>query len=514
MIAAATTGVLEIAADEADRRAFAIILAFLLARLALAFLIGPGVDESYTEAISRTLSLSYFDHPPLHQWMAHFAALAFGEGAPARLPFIALFAATGCIYYRLTRDLFGPGAATVALFALNATPFFFGPAGGWVLPDGPLLFGLALAAWAAARLFFGSPADRGSVWRLWLIVGLGFGLAGLSKYSAVLSAAGFVAFLALSPRQRRWLRDPALYAGAALALAMTAPVIAWNAEHGWASFAFQASRGAPTGGLKPLQLAGMAFGEIAYLAPWIFVPLTAGLIAAWRRRSDDRRLFLICLALPPIVPFTLAPVWGARGYPHWTMPGWFFAFALLGAWVEERGLFARTLRLWGWLCSALLASVAAVAVVQTATGFPLRLLQLRPGIADPTLEAFDWRALRDAPALHPPPAFIVSTKWADAGKIALALGPDIPILVASRDPRGWAFVKGRDGLQGRNGLLVTRASDLALAAEAERFGFRLVGEPQFYALDRNGRSEVSLAIVPAMSLTGNAPLPYPTALGR
>src|SRR5271157_5251015 len=85
-----------------DRLAAAIVAGFLLARLIFAELLGPGVDESYTLAISRTLNLSYFDHPPLHQWIVHFAAAMLGEGFGARLPFIALFAATGWMLYRLT----------------------------------------------------------------------------------------------------------------------------------------------------------------------------------------------------------------------------------------------------------------------------------------------------------------------------------------------------------------------------------------------------------------------------
>ena len=145
---------------EADRCAAAILAGFLVARLVFAALLGPGIDESYTIAISRTLSLSYFDHPPLHQWMAHFAALALGEGSATRLPLILLFAATGWIYYRFSCHLFGGRAPTVALFALNVTPFFFASAGSWVVPDGPLLFGLALAASAAARIFFPAPNEE------------------------------------------------------------------------------------------------------------------------------------------------------------------------------------------------------------------------------------------------------------------------------------------------------------------------------------------------------------------
>ena len=84
----------------------------------------------------------------------HFAARALGENAAARVPFIALFFVTGWIYYRLASGLFGARAALIALFALNVTPFFFASAGSWIVPDGPLLLGLVIAAWAAARVFF------------------------------------------------------------------------------------------------------------------------------------------------------------------------------------------------------------------------------------------------------------------------------------------------------------------------------------------------------------------------
>ncbi|HYA72988.1 MAG TPA: glycosyltransferase family 39 protein, partial [Roseiarcus sp.] len=110
--------------DAGARTALAVIVAFALARLALAATLGLGVDEAYTIVVSRRLDLSYFDHPPLHQWIAHYAALAFGENAAMRLPFVALFMATGWLTFALTRRLFGARAGVVALFALNVSAFF------------------------------------------------------------------------------------------------------------------------------------------------------------------------------------------------------------------------------------------------------------------------------------------------------------------------------------------------------------------------------------------------------
>ncbi len=497
-----------------NRLAAATILAFLLARIVFALALGPGVDESYTLAIARTLNLSYLDHPPLHQWIAHAAAATLGEGFGARLPFILLFAATGWIYFRTTAGLFGARAAIVAVFALNAAPFFFASAGTWIVPDGPLLFALAAAALSLSRVIFETPADRSSVWFLWIVSGVALGVAGLSKYSAALTVLGLFAFIALSLRQRRWLADPAPYAAAAVALALITPVIVWNARHGWVSFGFQGGRGAPGGGLKPAQVLAMGLGEIAYLSPWLFVPLVMGLVAAWRKRDDERWLFLVCLSLPPIVVFTLTPLWGARGLPHWTMPGWFFVFALAGAWVEDRGIADRTLRHWAVASAGLLAAVVGLVSVEAATGWPLRLLPLRPGATDPTLEAFSWGALRDAPMMHPPPAFVLAAKWSDAGKIALALGPKVPVFAVSDDPRGWAFVASGNDLRGRDGVLVARTSDLG-AAEAEAASVaRSLGAPQPFPLTRNGQTAVALALVPVHGLTCRLPLPYPGAAGE
>jgi 4-amino-4-deoxy-L-arabinose transferase-like glycosyltransferase len=489
----------------ADRRAAAIVLAFLAARLAFALTLGFGVDEAYTLAISRDLSLSYFDHPPLHQWMAHFGALAFGEGLGARLPFVALFAATGWLLYRLTAELFGPRAGLVALFGLNATPFFFASAGTWIIPDGPLLFGLALAAFALARLFFDPEVDEGRVWRLWLLAGLGFGLAGLSKYIGAFAPLGLFAFLALSPSQRHWFRHPAPYVAAMLAGLIVLPVFVWNANHGWASFVFQGSRGVASGGLKPLQVLRIALGQIAFLSPWLFVPLVAGLVAAVRRWRDHGRLFLLCLALPPIILFTTAPLWIDRGQPHWSMAGWFFAFPLMGAWAQDISVPARRLRRYATLSAALLALLTAGAVVEARTGWLWRLLPA--GTTDPTLEAFDWTGLREAPLLQPPPAFVISTRWQEAGKIALALGPNVPVFVVSNDPRGWAFVKGGADLVGRDGVLVIRPEGLPAARTVLTQVFASLGEAQRLTLTRRGAPAVELALVPVKGL--KQPLPFP-----
>jgi hypothetical protein len=493
--------------ENGSRRALALVAVFALARLAFAAALGPGYDESYTIVVARRLDLSYFDHPPLHQWIAHFAALAFGEGAATRLPFVLLFAATGWLTFALTRRLFGARAGLIALVALNLTPFFFASAGTWVVPDGPLDFALVGAAATLARLFFDRPTPR-AAFGLWLAAGLWLGLAGLSKYNAVLPALGIVAFVALDPRQRPWLARPAPYLAALVALVVVAPALIWNARHGWVSFAFQGARAEAAGGWRPIQVVGMAIGEIAFLSPWLAAPLVAALIDSARRAArDERRLFLVCLALPTIVVFTLTPLWGAKGLPHWSTPGWLFVYPLLGGWLAGPRAAALSIRKWAIASAALLAALVVLVVGQATTGFATRLVPLGWGAVDPTLETLDWGGLRAAPAVQSA-AFVVATRWMDGGKIGLALGPNKPLFVFSDDPRGIAFLADSADFVGRDAAIVV-AWDRREATEARLAPyFAGFDPPQQATLQRGGRDEIALAVIPARGLTRAFPLPY------
>jgi 4-amino-4-deoxy-L-arabinose transferase-like glycosyltransferase len=161
-------------------------------------------------AAGRKLQLSYFDHPPLAWWMAWgMAHLTGSESAfVVRLPFLALFALTTWLMYRVTSALFDPEAGLWAAVVLNMAPVLGITAGTWVLPDGPLfaaLLGMSAGLIAALR------SDGRAAWGWWLATGLCAGLALGSKYSAALTLLGIVFLLATQPENRHWLLRPHPY---------------------------------------------------------------------------------------------------------------------------------------------------------------------------------------------------------------------------------------------------------------------------------------------------------------
>ncbi|MCX7323741.1 MAG: glycosyltransferase family 39 protein [Hyphomicrobiales bacterium] len=475
-----------------------VIGAALALRVLLAGLIGLGTDEIYTVAIARQLSWSYFDHPPLHQWLAHVSALAFGEGRAVRLPFIFLFAGTSWLLFLLTRRLYGAAAGFWAVVTLNLAGFFTLSAGSWVVPDGPLLFMLALAAFALGRQFFPTGEESPAPLANWLLAGLALGGAGLAKYHAALVAVGIALFLLATPRGRTELSRPALWLAAGLAVLLVLPVLIWNAANGWASFLFQAGRSHGAGfapWLAPLSLVAQA----GWLLPWVFVPLATGLWLAWTIARDQRFWFLMALSLPTITVFTLLPMFGNLGLPHWAMPGWFFVMPLAGLYLSR--LSGTSERPWRWARTSAIGSVLVLLLVgsQAATGWLGRII---PGVSrnDPTIEVFGWDQIGpqlQAAGLLDGGRFIVADSWQNAGRIDVALAGRMIVMPGTLDPRHYAFLVDQPRLLGRDAVLIVRVRREAQMRETLKDHFGSLGPSIPVALGRGGLKEIDLVAIPA-----------------
>jgi hypothetical protein len=461
----------------AERRTFGLILAVLALRLAFAASTGLGIDESYTVATSRVLTLSAFDHPPLAWWIAHFAAKFFGESPLAlRAPFVLLSGVTSWLMFALTRRLFSAEAGFYAVFALALSPALGVADALWILPDAPLLPAMLASAIFLSRVFFDD--DRRNAPRDWLLAGFFAGLAMLSKYHGVLLFAGAGLFVLLSPRQRVWLATPWPYLAGVVALIVFSPVLIWNAQHHWVSFLFQGARsGAPhLQWLAPLALIGL---QSVFLAPWIFFPLAALFLRAlWRGPSQERDFFLACLGAFPIVLFTVVALWSShRVLPHWAAPGYLMIFPLLGREIAAR--MAPDARAVGGRQSerqknSRRALIAASAFTLFAAGAVVALphlpLQMLAGKRDPLIETLTWdefpRAL-DARGWRSDGLFIAATRWFEAGKLDYALHGDPPVLCLCDDPRGFGIIRDPEKFVGRDALIV--GQNLSLAEARARF---------------------------------------------
>lgn len=494
-------------------------------RLVVAATLGLGVDEAYTLANARSLQWSYFDHPPLSFWLVHAIVWLTGSESNlvARLPFIALFAVTGWLLFRLGAVLFGPWAGAWAAVVANLAPVFAIAFGGWILPDGPLLAAMLACLLCLVRLLEPDlPPARQWLWALG--AGLFLGLACLAKYHGFLLGGGILLFLATSRRYRHWLWKPQTWVAGLLALLLFAPVLYWNLVNDWAGIAFQAGRAAVRDDPRPQQALVAMLGQILYLGPWIWLPLVWAVARSLRRGPADSGAWLLfCAGILPILIFTLTPLWGARGLPHWQAPGYLVWLPILGRAIAAGWPAAgrRGGRLRWWLGLSALALLLAVPVLAShaANGWAARAF---PGLlakGDPTQEGLDWTDLRqrlEADGYLPPPGgarddlFVGVWHWIDGGKVDAVLGGRLPVVVLTSDPRNFAFQHDARRFAGRDAVLVGR--ERTERGWIDRYGphFDAITPLPDLCVTRAGHCEVPLKAWLGRGYKGDFPLPFGT----
>ncbi len=156
-------------------------------RLGWAAAVGLGHDEAYHYLFTVHRDWSYFDHPPMLALVESIGPAVFGTAAPGalRLGFVVLFAGSTWLLFRLTARSFGEWAGFWAALAMNASAYHTAAAGAFALPDGPLLF-FWLLTLDRLSLALETPERLGR----WLLVGVAWGGALLSKYHAVFLPMG------------------------------------------------------------------------------------------------------------------------------------------------------------------------------------------------------------------------------------------------------------------------------------------------------------------------------------
>jgi 4-amino-4-deoxy-L-arabinose transferase-like glycosyltransferase len=412
-------------------------------RLLVAALAPLSPDEAYYWVWSQALAAGYPDHPPMVALWTRAGTWLAGDGALGVRLLAPLATALGSVLLARAGDdlLPGRGAGVAAALLLNAT-LLFGIGAVTMTPDTPLLLFWTAALWALGRVVAtGRPG-----W--WLAAGAAAGLALGSKYTAALLLPCIAVWLAATPPMRPWLRRWPPWAGAAAALLLFAPVLAWNAGHDWVSFSRQAGRAADWNPARAVQFVGeFVAGQIGLLTPVIALLVGAGIVRAargWRDR-DPAWLLLAALTILPLLVFVQHAL-GDRVQANWP------AVVYPAGAIAAAGLSERWLRLlWpGAMLGLALTLLVWVQGVAAPVALPMRW--------DPTLMRLggwrDFAASVDAARRQTGAAFVAAENYGDAAVLARLLPPEVPVV--GIDPR-WGFFTlpdARSLIDGRVGLLV------------------------------------------------------------
>ena len=206
-----------------------------LTLLKLFYLAAPELifEEAYYWNYAQHLDIGYLDHPLMVAWIIKVFTFIFGDNEfGVRIGAFLCWFITARYVFKLTCEIINQSAAYWALLLLAALPAYF--SFGWFMsPDAPLT-----ACWAAAIYYFHQVIVKGHA-KAWVGVGIALGLGMISKYTIALLGGAMLLFLLIDKDSRKWLMRREPYLALLIACVLFSPVIVWNMQHAWASFAFQ-----------------------------------------------------------------------------------------------------------------------------------------------------------------------------------------------------------------------------------------------------------------------------------
>lgn len=276
----------------------------------LAASLPPTDDEVYYWTWSKSLQLSYYDHPGMTAWLIWLSTQLFGDTILGmRFPACCCVALTLAVITYLTSQR--PPTASAGpllrkilihplILGLAFTPLFtFG--GILITPDAPLV-----ACWSLYLLWLvelhEAMTHQRATWQLWPVGGVLLGCGGLSKYTMILAvAAGFASFLLSGVSSRKWLAGYASHG--AISMLVASPILIYNVQHHFEPIQFQwrhAMHDEPATWITFLEFFGvqlLLFGTLPfYIVPWTIRQFPA-------LRANPRLRVCTCLFLIPLAFF-------------------------------------------------------------------------------------------------------------------------------------------------------------------------------------------------------------------
>jgi dolichol-phosphate mannosyltransferase len=321
-----------------EQRVFvlAVIAFIVVVRLVFSGLLDLLPEEAYYWNYSQHLDIGYLDHPPMVAWLTGIITSFLGHAEwMVRLSAFICWVVVVVFMARLSENLIAAAVVPATVLLLSVLPIYFS-IGFLMTPDAPLY-----ACWAGALYFLERALVAGRR-RAWIWAGLFIGLGMLSKYTMGLVALAALAFMATDAPSRKWFIRPEPYLAAVVAFIIFLPVVIWNYQHDWASFAFQSTyRWIGAAAFSLHQLIGSV---LVLLTPIGALAAVRALITRHRPAAETVKTaapslpalrFMAIFTLVPLAVFVLNSL---RSHPklNWTGPVWLAVMPLIALTLTDR----------------------------------------------------------------------------------------------------------------------------------------------------------------------------------
>jgi 4-amino-4-deoxy-L-arabinose transferase-like glycosyltransferase len=303
-------------------------------------------DEMYFIVAGSHPAFGYPDQPPLVPllcWAMH--ALAPGSLLLLRSPSALAAGATTMLAALIAREVGGGTRAQMLAATCTAVSGFALAVAHLVSTTTPDLLSTTLLGWLAIRAVV--RGSGGSILAAGVVVGLGVEAKPQVGLVAAVMAAALIIVGPRSPIRSRWAA-----AGAVCAVALAAPYVVWQQQHGWPQLTVAGNiAGSQEGGR-----AGFFPFQLVMVSPFLVPVWVAGLLAPFRRAGWQQLRFV------PITYGVMAVLYFAGNGHAYYLASLYPLLLGLGALPAGEWTMRASRRTW-LLATAIAASAAFSAVI-------------------------------------------------------------------------------------------------------------------------------------------------------
>lgn len=251
-------------------------------------------DEAYYWVWSHHLQFGYFDHPPMVAFLIHLSNYISESEWGVRLTSVVSMSLSALYVFKLTKLIFDEKTALDALMIFASVILVHA---GYILitTDAPLILFWTLTLYYSYKaIFYNTKTD-------YILSGIFLGLMMLSKYTSILFVIFLILFMTL--KKREVFKNIYFYIAALIAFIIVLPMVYWNYQNDWISFAFQISnRSAEDENIHFDLLVEFLSGQFGIFSP-IFAGVFFYFLFKKRLFIQDEKLFFLALSSAVILIF-------------------------------------------------------------------------------------------------------------------------------------------------------------------------------------------------------------------
>lgn len=302
-------------------------------------------DEAYYWMWSRHLQTGYYDHPPMIAYMIYLTNFISESEWGVRLINVISLTLSALYIFKLAREMFNEKIALNSVIIFSSVILVHA---GFIIttPDSPLILFWTLTLYYSYKaIFYGRTKD-------YALSGIFLGMMMLSKYTAILFVFVLLIFIVL--KKRDILTNINFYLSVILALIVVSPMLWWNYQNDWVSFAFQLGHGSTkTFEIYPHLFFEFFGGQFGIFSP-VFTAVLFYFLAKDKLYFKDNKLFFLSLSVAVVLLFFFYKGFYTRMALNYTAPA-YIGGAILTAYIFESYKLKKTFK--AGLAIALLLTV-------------------------------------------------------------------------------------------------------------------------------------------------------------